>query len=114
VTFQQALQRQQFLFRLAGVDRDFSAGAFRRLTDLLSLLLAALVKLGGDTSGTGHSLTDPEPEPSAFATGLILLAMGLFATENPLLSGFAAGMALCYDPRARRNVLAGDVGRLRI
>jgi hypothetical protein len=98
LTFQQTLQGQQFLFRLAGVIGLFLLARSTGLTDLFSLLLAAFVNLGATLAGPCISLIDPEPVPSAFATGLILLAMGLFAREKPLLSGFAAGAALCYDP----------------
>jgi hypothetical protein len=98
LTFQQALQGQQFLFRLAGVIGLFLLARSTGLTDLFSLLLAAFVNLGATLTGPAVALIDPEPMPSAFAVGLILLAMGLFAREKPLLSGFAAGAALCYDP----------------
>jgi hypothetical protein len=98
LTFQQALQGQQFLFRLAAVIGFFLLARSTGLTDLFSLLLAAFVNLGATLAGPAISLIDPEPVPSAFAAGLILLAMGLFAREKPLLSGFSAGVALCYDP----------------
>jgi hypothetical protein len=45
------------------------------------------------------SLVEYEPVPGAFATGLMLLGMGLLAREKPLLAGLAAGVALLYDAR---------------
>jgi hypothetical protein len=98
LTFQQALQGQQLLFRLAGLVGIFLLARSTGLTDLFSLLLAALVNLGAVLAGPDISMIDREPVPAAFALGLILLAMGLFAREKPLLSGFSAGVALCYDP----------------
>jgi hypothetical protein len=98
LTFQQALQWQQFLFRLAAIVGLFLLARSTGLTGLLSVLLAALVSLGTTLAGPAVSLTDPEPLPSAFSACLILVAMGLFVCEKPLLSGFAAGLALCYDP----------------
>jgi hypothetical protein len=98
LTFQQALQAQQLLFRITGLIGIFLLARSTGHTDLFSLLLAALVNLGAVLAGPEISLIDPEPVPAAFATGLILLAMGLFAREKPLLSGFSAGAALCYDP----------------
>jgi hypothetical protein len=98
ISFQQALQGQQILVRLAGVTGIFLLARSTGLTDLFALLIAAFVNLGAVLAGPAVCLTAREPVPSAFAVGLVLLAMGLFAWEKPLLSAFAAGVALCYGP----------------
>ena len=98
MSFQKALQWQQLLFRLAAVAGLFLLARSTGLSDLFALLVAGLVNLGATLAGPAVWLTDPEPAPVAFAIGLTLLAMGLFACQKPLLSGFAAGVAFCYDP----------------
>jgi hypothetical protein len=96
--FQAALQGQQLLFRLAAVAGIVLLARSTGLSDLFALLASALVNLGVILAGPAASLTDPEPIPAAFSAGLTLLAMGLFASRLPLLSGVMAGVALCYDP----------------
>ncbi len=98
MNFKAALQWQQFLFRLAGLVGLFLLARSTGLGGLFALALAALVNLGATLPGPAVSLTSPEPTPAAFAMGLTLLGMGLFAWQKPLLSGFAAGLAICYDP----------------
>jgi hypothetical protein len=94
-----ALITQQLVGRSAGVLGAFLLARAAGLDDLLAFLVAALLNLGAALAGPGVSLVEYEPVPGAFATGLVLLGMGLLAREKPLLAGLAAGVALLYDAR---------------
>lgn len=94
-----ALITQQLACRSAGVLGAFLLAQAAGLDDLLALVVATLLNLGAALAGPGVSLVDHEPVPGAFATGLVLLGMGLLAREKPLLGGLAGGIALLYDAR---------------
>ncbi len=94
-----ALITQQLVCRSAGVLGAFLLAKAAGLDDLLAFLVATLLNLGAALAGPGVSLVEYEPVPGAFATGLVLLGIGLLAREKPLLAGLAAGIALLYDAR---------------
>ncbi|MGI8961778.1 MAG: hypothetical protein ACR2IV_18870 [Bryobacteraceae bacterium] len=98
LSFTTALITQQFISRGAGVLGAFLLARAVGFDDLFAFLVATLLNLGAALTGPGVSLLGYEPVPSAFATGLVLLAMGLLAREKPLLAGLAGGLALSYDP----------------
>jgi hypothetical protein len=93
-----SLLTQQLLYRAAAVLGAFLLVRAIGLPDLSAFLVATLLNLGAALTGPGASLLDHEPVPSAFATGLVILAMGLLAREKPLLAGLSGGLALLYDP----------------
>ncbi len=105
--FQSVLAWQQLICRGAAVLGVFLLASSAEIRDSLALLIAALVNLGAALPGAYVSITEPEPVPHAMAFSLCLLALGLLATEKPLLSGFAAGLALIYQPADRRAPVGG-------
>ncbi len=96
--FYTVLAWQQLACRAAAVVGVFLLASSTGIRDVPALLIAALVNLGASLPGPSVSLTELEPVPQAMAFSLCLLAVGLLATEKPLLSGFAAGVALIYQP----------------
>jgi hypothetical protein len=98
LNFKTALIAQQLLFRAAGVLGAFLLAQAIGLDNLLAFLIAALLNLGAALTGPEVWLVEYEPVPRAFATGLVLLGIGLLAKEKPLLAGLAGGLALLYDP----------------
>ena len=98
LSFKAALIAQQVLYRGAGVLGAFLLAQAMGLDNVLAFLVAALLNLGAALTGPGVWLLEYEPVPRAFATGLVLLAMGLLAKEKPLLAGLAGGLAVLYDP----------------
>lgn len=98
LSFKTALIAQQLLYRGAGVLGAFLLARAIGLDNLLAFLVAALLNLGAALTGPEVWLLEYEPIPRAFATGLVLLAMGLLAKEKPLLAGLAGGLAVLYDP----------------
>lgn len=98
VSLKTALIAQQVLFRAAGVLGAFLLVRAVGVTDLLAFLVAGLLNLGAALTGPGVWLVDPEPVPRGFAVGLVILAMGLIASEKPLLAGLSGGLAVLYDP----------------
>jgi hypothetical protein len=97
LSFRTALISQQLVCRAAGVLGTFLLAQAAGLDDLLAFLVAMLLNLGAALAGPGVLLLEHEPVPRAFATGLVLLGMGLLAREKPLLSGLAGGVAVLYD-----------------
>lgn len=98
LSFETVLIGQQVLYRGAGVLGIFLLAQAIGLDNLLAFLVAALLNLGAALTGPEVRLVEYEPVPRAFATGLVLLAMGLLAKEKPLLAGLAGGLAVLYDP----------------
>lgn len=96
--FQSVLAWQQLACRAAAVLGVFLLASSAGIKDFPALLVAALVNLGAPLPGVSVSITEPEPVPHAMAFSLCLLALGLLATGKPLLSGFAGGIALLYQP----------------
>jgi hypothetical protein len=96
--FQQALEGQQFIFRLAGLIGVFLLARATGLGDAFSLLIAGLVNWGAALPGPAVYTVNTEPAPMAFACGATLLAAGLLATAKPLLGALAGAIALLYDP----------------
>src|SRR3954453_4500807 len=96
--FQTVLAWQQLACRASAVLGIFLLACSAGLRDLPALLIAAVVNAGAALPGASVSITEPEPVPHAMAFCLCLLAVGLLATEKPLLSGFAGGIALVYQP----------------
>ena len=94
-----ALVIQQVVFRAAGLLGIFLLARSTGLSDGLSLVVAALVNLGGVLPGPQISIVDLEPTPRSFALGLTFLALGFMAKGMPLLTGLAGGLALVYDLR---------------
>jgi hypothetical protein len=99
LNFQTALAIQQVLCRAAIVSGIFQLARAAGLDDIFALLVAALFQLGSTLAGPAISTVDREPTPTAFAFGLVLLAIGLFAKKRPLLGGLSGGIALIYDAR---------------
>ena len=95
-----ALLAQQIVFRAAGTMGIFLLALSGGMSDLRALLTSAIINLGGFLPGPELHLIDPEPTTRAFAFGLLLLCIGFFAREKPLLAGFAGGLAFVYDARA--------------
>jgi hypothetical protein len=96
--FQAVLAWQQLACRAAAILGVYLLASSTGVRTLPALLTAALVNLGAALPGASVSITEPEPVPHAMAFSLCLLALGLLATEKPLLSGFAGGLALVYQP----------------
>jgi hypothetical protein len=98
LSFKSVLLGQQVLYRGAGVLGTFLLARAVGLDNLLAFVVAALLNLGAALTGPGVYVVEYEPTPRAFATGLVLLAMGLLVREKPLLASLAGGLALLYDP----------------
>jgi hypothetical protein len=96
--FQSVLAWQQLTCRASGILGVFLLASSSGVKDLPALLIAALVNMGAALPGASVSLTELEPVPHTMAFSLCLLALGLLATEKPLLAGFAGGLALLYQP----------------
>ena len=94
-----ALVWQQIFFRAAAVLGIFLLARSAGLGDRLALCAAALANAGAMIYGPSILLVDLEPTPTAFASSLVLLAIGFFAEGMPLLAGLAGGVALTYDAR---------------
>jgi len=99
LNFQMALAIQQVLCRAALVSGIFQLASAAGLDDVFALLVAALFQLGATLAGPAVSTIAREPTPTAFAFGLVLLAIGLFAKRRVLLGGLSGGIALIYDAR---------------
>jgi hypothetical protein len=97
LSFKKVLIGQQLLYRGAGVLGAFLLAQAVGLDNLLAFLVAALLNLGAALTGPGVCLVDYEPLPRAFATGLVLLGVGLLVKEKPLLASLAGGLAVLYD-----------------
>ena len=104
LSIENALLAQQIVFRGAGLLGIFLLVESAGLSARLSLLVAAIINSGAFLSGPDIPLIDPEPTPRAFALGLIILAIGLFAKEKPLQAGLTGGLAFVYDPRVAAPV----------
>ncbi|MFL6450250.1 MAG: hypothetical protein ACJ746_21610 [Bryobacteraceae bacterium] len=96
--FQSILAWQQLACRASAVVGIFLLASSAGVKDFPALLIAAVVNMGAALPGAAVSATEPEPVPHAMAFSLCLLALGLLANEKPLLSGFAGGVALAYQP----------------
>jgi hypothetical protein len=96
---EQCLLGQQIVFRAAGLWGVFLLAQSAGVGDLSALLMAALVNLGAFLSGPDLAMISREPTPRGFAVGLVLLALGMFARERPLVAGLAGGLAFVYDGR---------------
>ena len=94
-----ALLLQQILFRAAAVLGVFLLARSIKLGVTSSLAVAAAVNFVGTMPGPDVAVTELEAAPNSFAFGLVLLAIGLFANEKPLLAGLMGGLALVYDAR---------------
>ncbi len=99
-TFQNALQWQQLLFRLAAVIGVFLLARSLRVSAWAAVLLSAVVNAVTHLAAPEAFVTSPEPTPFAFSFSLSLLAAGLLVNRTPLLAGLAGGLALLYDPVA--------------
>jgi hypothetical protein len=97
LSFKKVLIGQQLLYRGAGVLGAFLLAQAAGLDNLLAFLVAALLNLGAALIGPGVCLVEYEPLPRAFATGLVLLGVGLLVKEKPLLASLAGGLAVLYD-----------------
>jgi hypothetical protein len=98
LSMERALEGQLFFFRLAALLGAFLLARAARLSDLDSLLVAALLGLGATLPGAGICTVESEPVPMAMALGAAILAAGLLARGRPLAGGLAGGIALLYDP----------------
>jgi hypothetical protein len=68
------------------------------LSWMLSLGVAAFLNIGTYLPGADLSILGPEPVPFSIASGFLLLGMGWFASEKPLLAGLCGGIAFLYSP----------------
>src|SRR5579875_2835812 len=93
LNFQMALAIQQVLCRAALVSGIFQLASAAGLDDVFALLVAALFQLGATLPGPAVSTIAREPTPTAFAFGLVLLAIGLSAKRRVLLGGLSGGQA---------------------
>jgi hypothetical protein len=98
IDIEHALVGQQLLFRAAAMFGVYLLAVSAGVPAAFGLLIAAFFNLGAYLAGPAIRLVAYEPVPLTFAFGLILLALGLMAQRLPLLSGFAAGLALLYHP----------------
>jgi len=94
----QALEGQQFAFRVAALFGLFMLARATGLEYLFAFIIATLIELGATVAGPNLFLNDREPMPGSFAFSLVLLAMGLLARQAPLLAAVAGGVAFLYDP----------------
>jgi hypothetical protein len=99
VDFQAALTAQQILFRAGALWGIFLLVRSTGIDTLLSLIAATVVNLGATLYGPAVSVIEREPIPRGFALQLVLLGIGSFAAEKPLLAGLAGGLAFVYDAR---------------
>jgi hypothetical protein len=98
LSFEQALLRQQILFRLVAVFGVFLCARGLKVAPWPSVILSGAVNAITQLDAPMAFVTSPEATPVAFASSLVLLAAGLLINRNPLLAGLAGGVALLYDP----------------
>lgn len=94
-----ALAVQHAIFRFASVAGLYLLARAARASTLTALSLTVAFHLGVCLAGSGLALVDPEPTPTSFAIGAVLLAAGLFATGRPLTAALFGGIAVVYDAR---------------
>lgn len=99
-SLQNSLQLQQILFRACGVVGIFLIATAAGLTILPSLLVAWIGSLGAAIAGPAILTVEYEPVPRGFATGLLLLAIGLLAYQRYRAAGIAAALAFLYHAPA--------------
>ncbi|MFL6414270.1 MAG: hypothetical protein ACJ74Y_01195 [Bryobacteraceae bacterium] len=95
---QSVLAWQQLVSRASAVLGIYLLASSAEIKDIPALVISAVLNLGAALPGASVSITEPEPVPHAMAFGFCILALGLLSVEKPLLSGFAAGVALIYQP----------------
>ncbi len=98
VSIQDSLLGQQIASRAAAVLGILLLALAAGLSESLALAVSACVNLGATLAGPHVMVVELESIPRALAWGPLLLAIGLLAREKPLLAGFAAGVALIYEP----------------
>jgi hypothetical protein len=98
LSFEQALLRQQIVFRFAGILGVFLLARSLKTAPFASVALSATVNAATQLTAPHAFVTNPEATPVAFAFPLVLLAGGLLSNRKPLLASLAAGLALLYDP----------------
>jgi hypothetical protein len=96
--FEQALVAQQLAFRYAAMVGVYLLALAFGAPSVYAVLISAFLNLGASLLGPAVLIVEYDPVPRGFAFGLILLALGLLAHRQPLLSGLAAGLAFLYQP----------------
>jgi len=96
--FEQALLRQQILFRFIAVLGIFLAARALKVPATAAVLLSGCVNAIGSLAAPLAFVTNPEATPVAFALSLIYLAAGLLMNRHPLPAALAGGVAILYDP----------------
>jgi hypothetical protein len=96
--FEQALVVQQLVFRYAAMVGVYLLALALGAPSVYAVLISAFLNLGASLLGPAVLIVEYDPVPRGFAFALILLALGLLAHRQPLLSGLAAGLAFLYQP----------------
>jgi hypothetical protein len=96
--FETALVIQQLAFRFAAMVGVYLLALALGAPPVFALLSSAFINLGASLLGPAVLVIEYEPIPRGYAFGLVLLALGLIAHRQALLSGIAAGLAFLYQP----------------
>jgi hypothetical protein len=104
--FQRALTIQQLLFRFCGILGAWLLASAVGLGTRAALLVTAVYSLGATIPGPAVLTFEYEPVPRGYATGLLMLAIGLSAQARLLPAALAGGLAFLYHPPTTWPVLA--------
>jgi hypothetical protein len=96
--FEPALVSQQLVFRFAAMVGVYLLAVALGSPPMYAVLVSAFLNLGASLLGPAVLIVEYDPVPRGFAFGLLLLALGLLAHRQALLSGLAAGLAFLYQP----------------
>src|SRR5690242_10479113 len=96
--FEQALVLQQLVFRFAAMLGVYLLATALGSPPVYAVLISAFLNLGASLLGPAVLIVEYDPVPRGFAFGLALLALGLLAHRQALLSGLAAALAFLYQP----------------
>jgi hypothetical protein len=103
--FARALTAQQLVFRFCGIVGAWLLAGALGLGTRMALLAASIYGLGATIAGPAVLTFEYEPVPRGFASGLLMLAIGLAANQRLAGAALAGGLAFLYHPPTTWPVL---------
>jgi hypothetical protein len=104
--FQRALTAQQLLFRFCGILGAWLLASALGMGIGMALVTASVYALGATIAGPAVLTFEYEPVPRGYASGLLMLAIGLAAQGRLVPAAVAGGFAFLYHPPTTWPVLA--------
>jgi hypothetical protein len=96
--FRLVLEGEQFVCRALGIWGVYLMATALGLSEILALLVAAVLSLGAFITGPSVVIFEYEPVPRGFAVPLVFLAIGLLAHNRFLSAAVAASAAFLMHP----------------